>query len=347
MQISKSFMKGFILLLLIIVLSACGESEEDGTAAGTDNSESTEEDGGSSEQITLPVGGAAETSWVYGALTTVSETIKQDGNDHIDLVVQTSPGSVPHPQLFEEGQIKLGSSTTSVDSWAMAGREEFYDKSYEDVYYALMPLNKAKMHIVVPADSDINNIRDLEGKKVFTGDPGTSILYTALDVLDALDIEVDDYSMDRDQGFQYLQAGRVDALMFTLGAPYSSLLELESGMDVKLVPISEEDIEILEESLPDLTRITFEPGEEYDFVDETVTTVANIQLIASAADVPEDNVYEIVKAIWGSWDRINEQVPATGLVTEEDIVDMVAPVHPGAIKYYEEIGIEIPDHLVP
>lgn len=56
---------------------------------------------------------------------------------------------------------------------------------------------------------------------------------------------------------------------------------------------------------------------------------------------------EVVKGIWESWDKINEQVPATKLESEEDILDMTAPIHPGAIKYYEEIGIEIPEDLKP
>ncbi len=323
------------LLVIAIVLAACGSQDDSG------------EGGSSSGSSTLAVGGAGDTSWVYGALTTISETIKSDEDTNIDLVVQTTPGSVPHPQLYDEGQIDLGSSTTSVDVWATEGREEFYDKSYEGVYNSVLPLNKAKLHIVVPADSDIEEIRDLEGKSVFTGDPGTSILYTTRDILGALDIEVDDHSMDRDQAFEYLKEGRLDALMFTLGAPYSSLLELDASMDIKLVPVPEEDVEILEEELPDIKGITFEADDEYDFVEEEIQTVSNIQLLSASADVSDDEIYDIVKATWESWDKINEQVPATKLVSEEDILDMVVPIHPGAIKYYEEIGIDIPEELTP
>lgn len=325
-----------ILIAFSLFLSACGNGDD------TDN-DTTEDP--SSEPFTLSVGGAGETSWVYGTLTTISEVIKSGDSSNIDLVVQTTPGSVPHPQLYDQGEIDLGSSTTSVDSWAMEGKEEFYDKSYEGVYGALVPLNKAKLHIVVPKDSDINDINDLQGKKVFTGDPGTSILYTSRDILETLNIEVDDHSMDRDQAFEYLKEGRLDALMFTLGAPYASLLELESSEDVKLVPIPDEDIKTIEDTLPDIKESTFEEGVEYDFVDETVKTVSNIQLLAASSDVPDEEAYEVVKAIWASWDKINEQVPATKLVSEEDILDMVVPIHPGAVKYYEEIGLEIPDEL--
>ena len=141
--------------------------------------------------------------------------------------------------------------------------------------------------------------------------------------------------------------GRADAAILCTGVPYASVLELASAIPLRMIPFTEEEMKKCLEAGP----YAFDGEilqEEYEFVSEPVRTLTTIQNILISPNVSEDVAYRLTKAIVETWDEVVKTVPAAGKVSPlEDFDKSVLPLHPGAIKYYEEQGLTIPDDLRP
>jgi TRAP transporter TAXI family solute receptor len=84
---------------------------------------------------------------------------------------------------------------------------------------------------------------------------------------------------------------------------------------------------------------------EYNFVSEPVDTVRDLQTVLVSNKVSDEAVYQITKTVYENWDDVVSVAPAAGKVSYKDAVYLKVPIHPGAIKYFEEKGVTIPDEL--
>lgn len=202
------------------------------------------------------------------------------------------------------------------------------------------------MQWVVRKDSGVKEFKDLENKRWNPGGKGSSTEKTTLRLLEMLNIKPDLRS--------YSQTDVADATingdiigMATAGAPPSPMiLQLLAKKDIELLSLTKEQVEAFINKYPWYAVKTV-PASTYKGVDYPVTTVgipcANFM---RKEDDPE-LVYRIVKALWA---RQKERLEICSAMLEKDpngILDWSLPMHPGAIKYFEEIGIKIPDRLIP
>ena len=90
------------------------------------------------------------------------------------------------------------------------------------------------------------------------------------------------------------------------------------------------------------------PGGTYPGVDEDVTTIAQPNFLATHADIPEEDVYLITKTMYENLPFLQAIHPATNAMSlDRAIAGLPVPLHPGAVRYYQEQGIEIPENLMP
>ena len=165
-------------------------------------------------------------------------------------------------------------------------------------------------------------------------------------ILNALGINAQPITSTHQEMIEMIKDGRVDALVYFGGVPYSGILDVASANDIKLVPFTTEEQEITCREIPSLSPVIIEEN-GYDFMDGEVPSVKSLQDVLVRSDISEDMVYKITKAAWDNWDELVNVVPSAGTVSLEDAQNFVVPIHPGALKYYEEQGIKIPDKLKP
>ncbi|MFD1414529.1 TAXI family TRAP transporter solute-binding subunit [Oceanobacillus jeddahense] len=300
-----------------------------------------EENADSSDQIR--VGGAANTTFAYGFLSSWSETLESE-NEALDFVIQATPGSSVHYEMIEEDQIDLGAGFAPNEYMALQGeREPFTDMDFSK-FRILFPMTVSRAHVVTTKNSNLETVHDLEGKRLGVPGRGSASTVTTEDQLKALGVEAEFVYAQPDEIRNMLQDGRVDAFWHYVGAPYSGILDLESQIDLKFISFTEEDINKIAEVEPytDIGNVT---SEHYDFVEEDVTTPITYPTVIVNSDVDEDTVYEITKTTWENWDKIAELTPAAEQVTIEDTAKLIGTIHPGALRYYEEEGIAIPEEL--
>ena len=139
---------------------------------------------------------------------------------------------------------------------------------------------------------------------------------------------------------QALCDNKIDEMVFTVGHPSGSVQEATTTCDTKLVPVTGAEVDQLVEDNPYYAK-TVIPGGMYRGTDQDVETFGVKATFVSSADVPDDVVYAVTKAVFENFDDFKKLHPAFETLQKEDMVTQAlsAPLHAGAEKYYQEAGM--------
>lgn len=197
-------------------------------------------------------------------------------------------------------------------------------------------------HIIVNADSDIYSVEDLAGKRCTTFAKGNTAEVIFRDILSVHGLSYEDlgaitFSNLNDMGEQF-KDGLTDVLCFASALPVSVVLDIAASRDIRLISISDEKMAALQEISGAYMRQEI-PGGTYEGVSETCYTMGNAQHMIVSADLDEEFVYQMTKAIVEELDAIGEgHVVYAALTPEAMAQDLGIEMHPGALRYYTEIG---------
>jgi uncharacterized protein len=142
-----------------------------------------------------------------------------------------------------------------------------------------------------------------------------------------------------------LLEGRYDALGVNAGIPIPALKHVEAKEPMVFVSLTPEHIEAIRKAIPELTISQIGSG-AYRSLDKTYTTVGLYIFAIGRDDLPDEFVYQLVKATFLNHDRLLKAIPAAAETLPKNVdKNRFLPFHPGAVRYYREIGIKIPDAL--
>ena len=265
----------------------------------------------------------------------------------IPTAVESTGGPAANVILIDRKQIDLGAATNLVLYQGWEGKSWAKGKKIRSAR-SILPLYDGIFHIYAPVDRGIKSIYDLDGKRVCVGGSGTTpgilgpILWDILGIKPAKKINLG--WSDANSG---VRDGLIDAVEPLMGIPSPSCVELSSTHALDISSIPEKDIPMVIEKLPLLGKATI-PANTYKGQTKDIPTVNVWGYMIASKDLPEDLVYEICKQTIGNIeDLISVHKAAKNIKKLNAINDSVIPLHPGAVRYYEEMGIEIPDRLIP
>ncbi len=143
-----------------------------------------------------------------------------------------------------------------------------------------------------------------------------------------------------------LLAGRYDAVGVLTGPPLPVIQEVEAKEPVTLLRLSSEQIDAIRKKLPEFSSSKI-AAKTYRSLDTDYVTVGVYNFTIGRADLPDDLVYQLVKAVHENQPRLVKAHPAASETLPQNVVkNTFLPFHPGAVRYYREIGINIPAALV-
>ena len=143
-----------------------------------------------------------------------------------------------------------------------------------------------------------------------------------------------------------LLGGRYDALLVGFGKQFPALKQLEAKEPLVFASLTPEEIEAIRKAM-ELTISQIGSG-VYTSLEKTYTTVGVYAFAIGRDDLPDELVYQLVKAIYVNHARLLKAVSAAAETLPQNVdKNTFMPFHPGAIRYYREIGIKIPDELAP
>ncbi len=325
----------FLMMLsaVLLVLAACGDDSGDEQES---SGESEDAAGGEDwiENVTLLTGGEAG---VYFPLGVAMADIIDSSLDNVSATGVSSGASVSNAEQLNNGEAQLALVQNDIAFYGAEGSNMFSEVL--DNYSGVFTIYPETVQLVTLADSGIESVADLEGKRVAIGDMGSGTEANANQIIEAHGMTVDDIDaqyLDFADASTNLQDGNVDAAFVTAGTPTGAIQELSASADVRIVSFDEDAMDSLMEEYTYYTKQDI-PADAYDNFDSTASTVAVQAMLIASNDIPEDQMYEMTKAIFDNLDQMaNAHVRGEELSLDTAEEGMSIDLHPGVQRYYDE-----------
>lgn len=254
-------------------------------------------------------------------------------------------GPVQNVSMVQLGEHDFGMVTMGPALDAMEGNSPLLPNDPHSDVRAMFPMYQTALHIVTLENSGIESVADLDGRRVGVGPAGGTNDEYHPKLFEALGYNVETLQGGASDQAGQLQDNLIDAFAFGAGLPIASFSQLEAQADVNIFSYSEEDIEQILEEFPALSTAVI-PGGTYRSVDEDIPTVSLWNFAITHKDMPESLVYEIVDAVMSNHEQMLQVHGAAAETLPENIsYNNSIPFHPGAVRWFEEHGYEIPDEL--
>jgi len=245
------------------------------------------------------------------------------------------------------GDLEFGLVQSDRQYQAWNGIKDWKDKGPQKKLRAICSFHPESITLVAGDDSGIDNFMDLKGKHVNIGNPGSGQRGNSTDAFAACGIDwktdLRAEGLKADESAKFLQDGRIDAFFYTVGHPNGSIKQATSGRrKVHIVPVTGACIDKLVAKWPFYAK-AYVPIKFYPMASnkKDVDTFAVKTTFCTSADIPDDVVYAITKEVFDNLESFKKLHPAYGILTKKTMLEALsAPIHPGAMKYYKEVGLK-------
>jgi uncharacterized protein len=267
----------------------------------------------------------------------------------VNINVVETGASVDNINRIKKGQLDLGMTTIHLQYQAYHGMGPWKDNPIKD-QYVLWVYQPAPQNFVVREDSGVKSVYDLTGKAFNPGMRGSATEKTVEEILAALAVTPNFYRGGTDDTVASIKDKRIvgyaksGAGVKTLDA---SSLDIATFTPIRLIGFTDQDIAKVQAKYPYLSPVTVPKGIYKD--SPAYKTFAMLIGVVASKSLPEDLVYKMVKA---SHEHFADQVAAYPSIKGDNLPELTletctVPLHPGAIKFYRELGLKVPENLIP
>lgn len=296
------------------------------------------------EQLSVATGGTGGTYYPVGG--GLAEII----NNHVEgysATAEVTGASVENMGLIATGDADLAIALADTVAQAYTGTGNFEGQQLPMVR-GLASLYANMIHVVALESSGITSLEGLRGMRVSVGAPGSGTEVNAAAILGANGITYDDIDEQRlnfNETADALANGDIDAGFWSVGAPTSSILNLATTQGIVIFALTEE--ELANAIAADATfSTTTLPGGSYTGVDEDITVLGIPNVLTVSSEMSDDLAYALTQALFENIAELQAVHPAANETTVEFTMGATpVPLHPGALRYYDEIGADVPDAL--
>jgi len=316
--------KNLVLVIILIFLVSCNTNKIEFVSIGT----------GSVTGVYYPAGGA------------ISRMVNNNIQEYnLKMTVESTGGSVYNINAVLNNDIDFGIAQSDRQFQAYFGQKEWERTGNQSKLRSVFSLHPESITLITSEDSNIFSIEDLKERRINLGNPGSGQLQNSLDILNTFNISLDDIIPEYVKAIEapgLLQDERLDAFFYTVGHPNGNIKEATSGrIKTRILSISGKRSEHLLSEYSYYAKamipIEFYPN---SLNTEDIETIGVKATLITSIDVPENVVYAITKEVFDNLEEFKELHPAFRVLTRENMLEgLTAPLHPGALKYYKEVGL--------
>lgn len=298
----------------------------------------------------LPVAASAQqfiniltggTSGVYYPVGGALSKIYTDGIPDTKVQVQSTKASVENLNLLQQGKGEIGIALGDSVKFAAEGDAEAGFPQPLDKLRGISAMYPNFIQIVASQDSGIRTLADLKGKALSVGAPKSGTELNARAILGAAGMSYDDLGkveyLPFAESVELMKNRQLDATLQSAGLGVASLKDLSTSIAITVVAVPQDVAGQL--GAPYIAETI--PANTYDGQTEDVATVAVINYLISSDAVSDDLAYEMTRLMYENLDELGAAHAATaGIDVQNALQGMPVPVHPGAQRYYDEVGVK-------
>lgn len=352
--------KRFLSLALIIVLgttmTACGQKTA-GTTEPVEEAEPAKAEEAEAEPEAEAEAGALELTEAasislaanpigqssYEQAAAIADMINNSGS-LLNVTAEATNGYAENVGLVAEGDVEIAFTNNLMlsDGYYAAGD---YTGITPEKCLGVISLSCNKTHVIVRADSDITEVShdQFMGKRIGIGQVGGTSRTDALNLMAALGLEPSDYDGYEVKGAEQtemMKNGQLDVFIWNGKAPIATVLDLVSSIDCRFLEIPEDIVDVIIENSNGAYSEQYLFADYYECLEEDVYTYGNNAVLFANADVPEEVVYEFTKLFVENLEELAKVNKSFGEIKPETMLQGISvPLHPGALRYYQEIGV--------
>lgn len=282
------------------------------------------------------------TGWFFG----ISEGARViSANTDYEITVRETGGTRENAIRLNNGELDLAFTEALVGYELYNGVGRFEDTPNPDVrlVYWIAP---STMHWAVRQDSDIETFEDLNGERFNPSSIGGGGEYITEQVFGILNIEPDFQRMRVNDAAEGVTDGRLVGFSYNGVPPIPLFTEVHSSRPLQLLSLTDEQVDTVIEELPFLSPAIV-PADTYTGMSEA-QSLGIYMGVAASTELDADTVYELTKAYWENHDEVAASFKPAASVEPQTVVDTATfPLHAGALRYYQELGLDIPEDIIP
>lgn len=274
-----------------------------------------------------------------GAFYPVGQAISTLVGEHAEgltMVPVVTQGSVQNPRLVNSGEVDIAITNNNLAVLANKGVGPYKSGGAMDLR-AIGSLHFSVLHMMTLADSDINSVADLKGKRVAVGPAGGGTIPFTGQILGLYDLTLDDITpsfLSYADGFSQLADGNVDAAFALSGYPAGAVMQAQANTKLKYIPLTEADIATALEKFPNYNNVTI-PADVYNTDADGSLLGVNNMLVVNAS-MSDDMAMKIAAAIYDNMDAFRAENAHARQIEPERSLELRIPLHPGAEAYFKK-----------
>jgi TRAP transporter TAXI family solute receptor len=292
--------------------------------------------------VTIGTGGVTGVYYAVGGA--ICRLMNKDRKTHgIRCSVESTGGSAYNVNTIKAGDLDFGLTQSDVQYNAYKGLAGFKDSGAFADERAVFSVHPEPFTVLVRPEAGVTKFEDLKGKRFNVGNPGSGTRSSMEELLGAVGWKLSDFSLaselKADEHGAALCDNKIDGFFYGVGHPSANIQDPTTTCGAKLVPITGPAVDKLLADKPYYAKATI-PAGLYKNNPQPTETYGVLATVVSSAKVPDETVYQLVKAVFENFNEFKSLHPAFASLEPEKMVKdgLSIPLHPGAEKYYKEKG---------
>ncbi|MDH5771618.1 MAG: TAXI family TRAP transporter solute-binding subunit [Rhodospirillaceae bacterium] len=299
----------------------------------------------SAEQKFISIGTGGVTGVYYPTGGAICRLVNKTRKEHgIRCSTESTGGSVYNINTIREGELEFGVAQSDWQFHAYNGTSKFEEAGAFKDLRAMFSVHPEPFTLIVRKDSGITSFEGLKGKRVNIGNPGSGQRGTMEVVMEAFGMKNSDFALASElKGSEMAAAicdNKIDAMIYTIGHPAAAIKEAATACEVQLVDVKGAPIDKLVKENA-YYRVATIPGGMYAGTPNDVTTFGVGATFVTSAKVPDEVAYIVAKETMKNIEEFRKLHEAFADLDPKTMISdgLSAPLHPGAIKAYKELGL--------
>jgi TRAP transporter TAXI family solute receptor len=291
--------------------------------------------------VTIGTGGV--TGVYYAAGGAICRLVNKDRKAHgIRCSVESTGGSAFNVNTIQAGELDFGMAQSDVQFNAIKGEGQYKGKPFPELR-AVFSVHPEPFTVLTRKEANITKFEDLKGKRFNVGNPGSGTRASLEQLIAALGWKLTDFSLaselKADEHGPALCDNKIDGFFYGVGHPSANIQDPTTTCGAKLVSVTGPAVDKLLKDYPYYAKATI-PAGMYSANPQATETYGVLATLVASTKVPDETVYQLVKATFDNFDEFKKLHPAFANLDPAKMVKdgNSAPLHPGAEKYYKEKG---------